>query len=133
MRLALVGRLNAGKSSLLNQLLGVERTIVAPEPGATPRRSSSSGRRALPGDGDEHPAAGAAGAVSAHQTVQGRLERKRPASLAASDDGSDASGSAMRSVAASALDDSMLPVLRRTRLDGAVQERAGMHGATKSK
>ncbi len=34
-RLAIVGRPNAGKSSLLNHLLGAERNIVAPEPGTT--------------------------------------------------------------------------------------------------
>ncbi len=34
-RLAIVGRPNAGKSSLLNRLLGAERNIVAPEPGTT--------------------------------------------------------------------------------------------------
>ena len=34
-RLALVGRPNVGKSSLLNRLLGAERTLVAPEAGTT--------------------------------------------------------------------------------------------------
>jgi GTPase len=34
-RLALIGRPNVGKSSLLNRLLGAERTVVAPEAGTT--------------------------------------------------------------------------------------------------
>ncbi len=34
-RLAIVGRPNAGKSSLLNRLIGEERSVVHPEPGTT--------------------------------------------------------------------------------------------------
>ena len=35
MRLAIIGRPNAGKSTLLNALLGEERMITGPEPGLT--------------------------------------------------------------------------------------------------
>ncbi len=34
-RVSLVGRVNAGKSSLFNHLLGIERALVSPEPGTT--------------------------------------------------------------------------------------------------
>src|SRR5262249_3791039 len=35
LKLAVVGRPNAGKSTLLNRLLGAERMLVGPEPGLT--------------------------------------------------------------------------------------------------
>lgn len=46
-RLAIVGRPNAGKSSLLNRLLGAERSIVAAEPGTT--RDATDSRIAVRG------------------------------------------------------------------------------------